>query len=130
MIYIWVSKEAENNTIFWKVFKKLYKTIKESISIDVANHFYSKGTRRTLKGHLSTQRALQGHSKGTLKAFQGHSEGTWALKALRRSNIWDTWGLKEHLDIWALKVLVHLGTWGTRAIEGYLCTWALMTLGT
>ena len=82
MIYIWVSKEAENNTIFWKVFKKLYKTIKESISIDVANHFYSKSTRRTLKGHLSTQRALQGHSKGTLKAFQGHSEGTQALGQL------------------------------------------------
>ena len=36
--------------VFWKVFKKLYKTIKESIFSNVADLFYLKNTQKAL-GH-------------------------------------------------------------------------------
>ena len=65
MIYIWlaemlkftllISQETESNNcsvkyVFWNFFKKLYKTIKESISSNFADLF----TRRALKGNLDT----------------------------------------------------------------------------
>ena len=117
MTYIWLaergkiytSKEAENikyyvKHVFWKLFKKPYKTIKESISSNAVNLFYSK----------STQRAL-GHSKG-------HSKGIQALKALGHLSTWGTRVLRGTLDPWELKHLKHSGTWralrhsGTRAL--------------
>ena len=59
-----IFKEAEN-----KCYIKLYKTIKESISSNVADRFYSKGTQRALGHSKSTRR----HSSGTLRALQLHS---------------------------------------------------------
>ena len=61
-----ISKEAENNNyyakhVFWKIFKRLYKTIMESISSNAADLFYSKGTQKAL-----------GHSKGTHGSLKGH----------------------------------------------------------
>ena len=61
-----ICKEAENNKryvkyVFWKLFKKLCKTIKEYISSYVTNLFF-------------TGRALKGHFKGT--------QGTRALETL------------------------------------------------
>ena len=69
-----IVKDEENNKYyvkFRKVFKELYKTIKEFISNNVAEPFYLKRTQRTLglqkgaqvalKKHLSTPKALQGH---------------------------------------------------------------------
>ena len=64
--YIWlalvklgslISMEAENNNfyvkyVFWKIFQKLYYTIKESISSKVTDLFYSKSTQTILEGHL------------------------------------------------------------------------------
>ena len=63
-----ISKEAENKKchvkyLFWKHLKKLYKTIKESISSNVTDLIYSKSNQKAL-GHLR------------------HSKSTWALKAL------------------------------------------------
>ena len=65
------------------VFENLYKTMKESISSNVAELFYSKRTQKELKGYLGTHgtRALD-HLRhlDTLTAL-GHSY-TWALQTL------------------------------------------------
>ena len=64
-----------------KFFKKLYKTIKESTSSNVAELFYSMSTQRALKKTF-------GHSKGNpSRAVQKHSNGAWELKALSHSSI-------------------------------------------
>ena len=49
--------------------KKFLKTIKEAISSDAADFLYSKGTQRTLKGHLKIRRVLEGYSEGTSRAL-------------------------------------------------------------
>ena len=89
-----------------KVFEKLYKTIKESVSSNVTDLFYlkstqralghPKGTRELLKEHLSIGTVLLGHYKGT--------QGTRALKYLRLS------GTLRYFGTWALKALGHSGT--------------------
>ena len=123
-----------------KTFKNLYKIIKESISCNVANLFYSKSTQRAL-GHLKgTQGTLIGHliNWGALK---GHSKCTWALKSLRHSTTWDTQALEvpwalghsrhpRHLDTKDARYLDfqelrHLGAW---ALEGHLGTQVLKIL--
>ena len=74
------------------VFENLYKTMKESISSNVAELFYSKRTQKELKGYLGTHgtRALD-HLRhlDTLTAL-GHSKRYWALK---QSGTWALEGL-------------------------------------
>ena len=107
-------------------FFKLYKTIKESISSNVADLFNLKSTQRTLKGnskytrgelkgHLNTPRALQAHATDTPRALQWYS-GTRALETF--GNLKDTWALR------------HLGTqahwhWGPRRALGHSGTRAI-----
>ena len=83
-----LSKEAVSNkcyakTVFWKVFKKLCKTMKDCISTNFEWLF----TRRALEGYLGTPRTLQGHFS------------IWALKALKAP---------RHLSTRALGHLMHL----------------------
>ena len=80
-----------------------------SISSNVADLFYSKDTRSTLKGH----------SQDIRREFEGHSKDTWTLKVLVH--------LKDSC------MLGHLGTWtlrhlGTRVLKVYLGTRALKSL--
>ena len=97
--------------LFWKVFKKSYKTMKEFISKNFA-HFVL--TQRALKGQSrDTQRALERLSKGTwtlsaLQALQGHSrtQGTCALGNLRHSGIRRALGHSKNLDTWTLNFRV------------------------
>ena len=37
-------------------------------------------SRRAFRGELGTQRAFQGHLKGTLRSLQEDSKSTWVLK--------------------------------------------------
>ena len=133
-----ISKVAENNNCcvkhaFWKVFRKLYKTIMEFISSNFADLFYLKSTQRGLGHWKGTRWSLKGHLR-TRSALKGHSKGTRALKALRHSNTWGTWTLKGHLRSWALKALAtwaleYMSTWDTRAHEGHLGTRVLKVIG-
>ena len=83
---------------FLKSFEKLYKTINESISSNIADFFL-------LKVHSKGNWALEGHSKGIWRALLhlgiqrelGHS-GTWPLRDLGSR------ALKGHLDTQVLKV--------------------------
>lgn len=45
--------------VFWNVFKILYKTVKEFISSNVANLFYSKSSPRALEHSKDTPKALE-----------------------------------------------------------------------
>ena len=95
-----------------KIFKN-YKSINEFVSFNVAD-----SAQRALKEELGTQKALQGHSKGTREIRL--LKGTWVLVHLRH--------LGKHLrhsgTLWVLglskgtQALGHLGTQGTR---GTLC---------
>ena len=85
-----------------------------SISSNVADLFYSKYTRSTLKGH----------SQGIRREFEGHSKDTWtqgtcALEALK--HLKGSWMLR-HLGTWTLR---HLGPW---VLKVYLGTRALKSL--
>ena len=61
--------EAENKCyVFWNVFKKLYRAIKESISSNIADLFYSKSAQSALKPSKHSPRALGNSS--TLEAFE------------------------------------------------------------
>ena len=111
--------------VFWKVFKKVYKTISESISCNVADFF----TRRSLKGKLCSQRALQGHSKVTPRAL-GNSSTRRALGHSRYLGTQDNWAL-GHSSTWGTRALKTLGHLGTRALEGHSkSTWTLRHLNT
>ena len=89
-----ISKEVENNKcyvkyVFRKFFKNHYKTIKESISSNVGDLFYSKKHSKdtwVLKRHyMGTQKPLE-HLKGIPRTLQGHSNSIWALEALGHSS--------------------------------------------
>ena len=84
-----------------RAFKDTQRTIEHSEAL--------RSTRRVL-GHLGTRRTLRGHS-GTWRAL-GHLRhlGTWALGHLGYSGTW-VLGHLEHLGTWALKELEHSGTW-------------------
>ena len=103
--------------VFWKVFKKHYKTIKESISKNFAD-FVLTG-RALIKGQSRyTQRALE-HSKDTSRAPEHsihfrHSKGTRALKALVQLEIWGTQAFDGHLGTQSTWILEH-STLGTEA---------------
>ena len=84
-----ISREAKSNKcyvkyLFWKVFKNLYKTIKESNSCNIADLSHSKNTQRELGHSKDIQGTLIGYLS-TCWALQWHSKNTWALKALRHS---------------------------------------------
>ena len=118
-----ISREAKSNKcyvkyVFWKIFKNLYKTIKESNSCNIADLFHSKNTQRELGHSKDIQGTLIGHLS-TCWALQWHSKNTWALKALRHSSTWDTQALDTPL---ALGLSWHLGTW---TLQGYLGTHTL-----
>ena len=72
-----------------KSFVKLYKTINESISCNIAEFFHSQSYQR--------------YSKGTRGAL-GHSwiQGTWALDHLRQSGTRRALGYSGTQDNWAL----------------------------
>ena len=91
--------------------------------------FRHSGTRRAFKdtqkalGHLGTRRAVRGHSDtwralrhlrhlGTLTFRALRHLGTWALGYLRHSG---TQAL-GHSGTWALRALRHLGTWALKAL--------------
>ena len=83
-IYPSYFKEEENNKccikyLFWKVFKKLYKTNKEFISRNTADRFYSKSSQRVLQGQLGTQ-AIEALSYLKDIWVLRHSKFTWKLK--------------------------------------------------
>ena len=99
-VYIWqnavkfthlISKEVHSKCyakyVFWKAFKKLYKTMADSISSNAANFFslegHPKDTCRALKGHLGTRRIFQG-DLSTRKTLEGHSgiQGSWCTREL------------------------------------------------
>ena len=88
---MWLAgREEENNKYyvkFRKVFKELYKTIKEFISNNVAEPFYLKRTQRTLGLQKGTQVALKKHLS-TPKALQGHrrTQSTRALQTFGQSD--------------------------------------------
>ena len=74
-------------------------------------------TQRAVKGKLSTQEALQGHSKLTRRALKGHL-GTRALKAFGHLGTPALEVLDYSKDTWALghsgtQTPEHLGTQGT-----------------
>ena len=96
-----ISKEAVNNKcyakcVFSKVFKKLYRTIKEPISSNVADLFYSRalGPSKGTRGYSGTQ-------KNTRETF-GHYK--------------DTQSAPEHSDTRPIVTLGQLGFRGTRGI--------------
>ena len=131
--YIWL---ADHNKIYTSYFQgkrktsvienmcsnkllKLYKTIKEPISCNVADVFHSKSTQREIRHSKGT---LQGHSKSTLRPLQGHSKDTWALRHSRYLFTWATETLGHSKDTWALEH--SKGTWalghlGTQALRYY-----------
>ena len=66
-------------------------------------------TQGALKGRLGTQRALKGHTKGTLRSLESGSKSNWALGHSK-----DAWALGHSKGMWALK---HSGTWALQALE-------------
>ena len=131
-----ISREAKSNKcyvkyLFRKVFKNLYKTIKESNSCNIADLSHSKNTQRELGHSKDIQGTLIGYLS-TCWALQWHSKNTWALKALRHSSTWDTQALDTPL---ALGLSWHLGTWIFRdwltwTLGHSKGTWALTNSGT
>ena len=108
--------------VFWEVFKKVYKTIKESISSNIANLFYSKTSWRAFDP-----------LKGARRRLQVHSKNTWELKALKHLN--DLLALVHSKDTWTLQHWRHICTWPLRhldtlALKGYLGTQILRHEGT
>ena len=113
-----------------KFFKKLYKTIKESTSSNVAELFYSMSTQTALKRHLGTQRVIpQGQSKNTptalgnsrhsrIQAFDalGHPNGTWSLKYLQQLRHSGTRKEPGHSGTQGTQAL---GYWDTRRALGH-----------
>ena len=121
-----ISKETVNKLKFCEFFfkTKKEKTIKESISFNVANIFYLKGTwrglghsksiRRTLVGHLGarrTPRALEGDLEDTRSSEEnlsnqelGHSGTGRALRHSRHSGIWGTLFYRLLFDTLCLRI--------------------------
>ena len=63
----------------------VFKTIKGSIFSNIADLFYSISTQRALEGHSKSTWTLEDHPKGTPWALQGHldTQGTQVFERFR-----------------------------------------------
>ena len=108
-----VSKEAEKisamqNICSGKFFKNSMRPLRSPFPVMLQSYF----NRRVVKGHLGTQRSLEGeleHSKSTRGAV--------------KENLSTRRALQGHLETQGTRALEHLST---RVLEGYLGTWGTL----